>query len=151
MLSLAGCGEVPQRIPSADELTIYSLKEGHKYSENPIPGYESFGGYPVLGKLEIVDPAERAAIVTALNKSIAEESKVADCYQPRHGFHILTAGKSYGYTVCFGCGQYQSIEVGNPDGGAISTSAQPRIDAILRKAGVPLNRRQYEMLDQAAE
>ncbi|MGC4001620.1 MAG: hypothetical protein QM811_00055 [Pirellulales bacterium] len=135
--------DIPQRVPYADALTIYSLKASEGPPRDLPPDAESFLGYQVLGNYTVVDPTERKAVVRALNRAMAEDAVQNKCFIPRHGFRMTTADTTINYLVCFQCGQYY-VGKYQGTGEAISKSAQPLIDGILKNAGVPLNPGQGE-------
>ncbi|MGC4001619.1 MAG: hypothetical protein QM811_00050 [Pirellulales bacterium] len=142
---LVACDGGP--VPSADTLTIYSLKStrGSALIEGPPPpGFELIQNqYPILGKYEVTDAAERRKIIVALNQAMLSASGPKKCFNPRHAFRIESGGKTIEYVVCFQCGNYEAKNT-SPERGAIAGSAQPFFDDLLKNAGVPLNPGQGE-------
>jgi hypothetical protein len=125
---------------SPEVLILYSIdfrdveREGfHKNARG------HFRGWPVVGKVEIKDPAKRREIVKALRDGIARsDGTVAKCFWPRHGLHVVEGGIAIDYIVCFEC--YQLTEqIGEVlTTRATTRDAQPTFNAHLKEAGVPL-------------
>ena len=145
LLILTACGErlppipegpePPMVVPLAEELTLYSLDP----DDSPPKDAELFYDYRVLGKVVITDPQERRDIVMAINRGIAEEREQFVCFDPRHGLRIVSNNKTIDYVICFQCGNYYEFPATSPHSRSISPLPLPLLNAVLKRAGVPLN------------
>ena len=145
LLALTACGErlpplpegpePPMVVPLPEELTLYSLDP----DDSPPKDAELFNGYRVLGKVVITDPEERRVVVMAVNRGIAEKSDQFLCFEPRHGLRIVSNNKTIDYVICFQCGMYHEHLGKKFHSGSISPLPQPFLNAVLKRAGAPLN------------
>jgi hypothetical protein len=96
--------------------------------------------YPVLGRVRVDDPADRAALFDALQSSSRWGLNVpALCFDPHHAIRATRDGHTTDVLVCFACFQAQVWQDGKQVGGfTIGRSPRGTFDAVLRKAGVPL-------------
>jgi hypothetical protein len=145
---LVGCGrEIGDRLPDdPDKLILYSLDPPPPRGDEepppaPVPG-EVLYGYPVLGKVEVSDPARRREVIAAIKSAVRDKSAVqAKCFDPRHAIRVVKGNETIELVICFSCHNYDGYRQGvrvtklTP---SISGSAQPLIDQTLREAGVPL-------------
>jgi hypothetical protein len=70
----------------------------------PDPTKEYFHEYVVLGKTEIRDQKQRAELLRALYKGIADwDGRAAACFIPRHGISATLAGETVDLVICFEC------------------------------------------------
>jgi hypothetical protein len=125
---------------AAERLTLFSLdpREPALRRESDPPPKETFHDYAVLGKTEIADKKERAELLRALYKGIADsDGSVASCFNPRHGINATLAGETVDLLICFEC---SSIRTFAKDGGYVRTtsSPQPTFNRALQKAGLPV-------------
>ena len=106
--------------------------------ESKLPPGETFHEYEVLGKSEIRDPQERAELLRALYKGIADsDGSVASCFKPRHGISATLGGETVDLVICFEC---SSILIFSKDRASKPTthSALPTFNRALEKAGLPI-------------
>src|SRR4051794_30201967 len=95
---LTGCGPSGERDPVADlkvpdQLILYSLDGRDIIQREEVPvtiTSEIYFRYPVLGRLEIRDPARKQEIVARLKDGLAQpKGDMARCFMPRHGIRIV--------------------------------------------------------------
>jgi hypothetical protein len=106
--------------------------------ESDPPPKETFHDYAVLGKAAIHDQKERAELLRALYKGVADShGLVASCFNPRHGISATLAGETVDLVICFEC---LSIQTYAKDGKGVLTTAspQPTFNRALGRAGLPL-------------
>ena len=124
-----------------DKLILYSLEFHEDYIQKGIPdAEEKFRGIPVLGKVEITDPAKRKEIIDALNISKAEGKLTATCFYPRHGLRVVEGGREIDHLICFEC-QYLQIHLNGvlkPKAVPISRHAQSVFNKFLDEAQIPI-------------
>lgn len=145
---LAGCGgrEIGEHLPDdPDQLVIYSLHPPSEDGEEKAPPIQSKGelyGYPVLGKVEVSDPARRREVIAAIAGAVRDKSVVqSKCFDPRHAVRVVKGDQTIELVICFSCHNYEGYRQGvrvthlTP---SISDTAQPLLDQTLREAGVPL-------------
>lgn len=129
---------VPTEVESA---TLYSIDgTDHGPSEAP-SGAEKFHGFPVLGKIDLIDPGVRRDVLRALNEGVKQGGVFAKCFWPRHGLRAVSGGKQVDYVVCFACTQMRVYAEGsNPNGKEVTISKYPRetFNRVLNNAGVPV-------------
>ena len=126
-----------------DKLVLYSLEYHEDYIAKGIPETDDmFRGIPVLGKVEITEPAKMKEIITALNASKAKgkDRNVAKCFYPRHGVRVVEGGREVDHLICFECHYLQVYLDGilKSDGVPISQHAQPVLNRFLNEAKVPI-------------
>ena len=92
------------------QLTLYSI-DGHDFAPGEEPhADETFHGYPVLGKAEITDMAERKAIMAALKQGITQSDGSVDvCFRPRYAILSTQNERVVAYVISFECLQMQMI------------------------------------------
>jgi len=123
-----------------ESLILYSIdgRDDDMRDKEPT-SEEKFYGYPVLGKVDIKAPEKRKAIMTALNKGIAEsEYGPADCFWPRHAIKVTENGKTSDYVICFECTAiYVYSGISREEKG---TTRKPQLvlNKYLREANIPL-------------
>jgi len=102
------------------------------------PPKETFHDYAVLGKVEIRDETERAALVQALYKGIRDsDGRFALCFNPRHGLSVTLGGETLDLVICFECLQVQTYATHRKD--VLTTdSPQPTFNQALESAGLPI-------------
>jgi hypothetical protein len=140
LLALAVCvGHVPapvmDALQHADRYELLSLDPRH-YREPPP---DNFHRWKVLGRTSVTDPATRKKLNRALRIGAWGAGMPYMCFNPRHGIHVIQAGKSVDLVVCFECRQARAFDGAQPtEGFGVSGSPQPDFDEVLRNAGVPL-------------
>jgi hypothetical protein len=104
-------------------------------------GPKLFQGYRVLGRVKVQKGRERDELLQALHESIANSPlDYAYCFEPRHAIRTSVGAQIAELVICFGC---HRIEVYSPGHSrtSISATAEPSLDAALKRAGVPLGKR----------
>lgn len=130
-------------LEQATSITLYSI-DGNHYPQDEIArrpaNAEIFHGYPVLGKIELTDAADRKTLLSELRRGIeANEGTVAGCFIPRHALRATEASGTVDYVICFQCMQINVYENGKSGTNMLTTAApQPAFDAILKKAKIAL-------------
>lgn len=143
---LVGCrGNPAEQLPdNPDELTLFSIdgpaawKQDMQLTPEQQRGEVLFG-YPVLGKVEVTDPGERRAVVTAIKEASRADVGMGGCFIPRHAVRAVKAGRVIHLVVCFQCYRTEAHRgdwTSRP--GRISRDAQPLLNQLLTAAGVPL-------------
>ena len=139
---LAACsqGKRPHSIlylQTPDELTLYSI-DGRDFPPGQQPKTdEQFHGYPVLGKVEMPDEANREKLMQALNNGLGQ-NKATSGFSPRYGLRAVTDGHPYDYVICFEC---ERVQIHNgPDFGyhGIDDTPRPIFNEYLTAAGIEL-------------
>jgi hypothetical protein len=141
VVALTGCGSNSTAILAAPEqLTLYSINgERPPELEEPPKDVETFHSYPVLGKVEVTDPARRQEIIRALREGLApKDTPMARCFFPRHGVRAVEKDRTVDYIICFECSRIQIHENGQLK--TIPTTGSPRavLNRSLKEAGIPL-------------
>lgn len=142
VVALLGCKGSPTTsfdlgLDSPEQMTLYSIdgREGKQ-----VESKEFFHNYPVLGKVEITDPAMRAQLISALKDGIARRPEHSPkCFWPRHGLKVTANGRTVEYVICFECSSLQEY-VGEMRQRSveINSDVQTAFDKPLKEAGVPL-------------
>lgn len=120
--------------------SLYSLDGGDYESGGRPITTETIDRHPVLGKIEIVDRELRQKIMSALQQGRDEHHRgpTPACFYPRHAIHILAAGRTIDYIICYQCETIEIIE-GNRKAGTRTTNASLAVlNNTLKDAGVPL-------------
>jgi hypothetical protein len=131
-------------LKNPDSLILYAIDGAEdaeaKYAIAASAGEEVFHQYAVLGKVEITDPAERSAIVAALQQAVVwpDAEAPAGSFQPRHALRARENGQTIDIAICFPCRQYHRYGEGPGSYSAISKSAEPVLNRYLQGAGVSL-------------
>jgi hypothetical protein len=133
--------DILQRFVDADRLILYSI-EGNTFPfppEKPNAG-ETFHGCPVLGKVDISDPAKRKAIIAAVEADIRNiPSGAAACFWPHHAVRAKNGDKSVDLLICFHCSNFQVYsEDIRTAGGPMTTASQSLLNQYLAEAGVSI-------------
>jgi hypothetical protein len=123
-------------LESPDQLTLYSIDPRTSKDETR----ETFHRYPVLGKIEMTDPAQRKEIVEAMQAGITtSELVVMACFEPRHAIRVVKQGQTLDLVICFECRavdlEPRPIE---PRSVPITRAPQKVLDRYLADAGIPL-------------
>jgi hypothetical protein len=104
-------------------------------------GSKLFHGYRVLGRVNIPKGRDRDELLQALHESIKDSPlEYAYCFDPRHAIRTSLGTQVAELLICFEC---HRIEVYSPERSltSIRATAQPSLDAALKRAGVPLGKR----------
>lgn len=124
-------------LKKAKEIELYSLEP--EEGAVPVKG-AMFHGVPVLGKTVVKEDKMRTDVLDILDEAMVP-SKMAKCFEPRHGIRATHEGKTVDLVICFACGQVQihgENEKENNDTKPINRDYQPALDAILQAGKVPL-------------
>jgi hypothetical protein len=123
-------------------------KEFELLSLEPAPHYrqtfsEKFHGWAVLGKITISDEKEQQRVLKLLNKAIGQARKsgkgMANCFEPRHGIHLIKNGQVVDYVICFSCWRVeQFIDNNSKDMIPINESPRLAFNELFIKSEVPL-------------
>jgi acyl-CoA thioesterase-1 len=122
------------RSPAIDSMTLYSLTPEQTSTA------DNFESYVILGKVEIVSPEERTAILAAVQRGIDQGHThgAFGCFEPHHGVRLRRNGKTYDYVLCFHClnvDEYVDDHYVTEE--TMDGSAQAIIDKHLKAAGIP--------------
>jgi hypothetical protein len=143
-----GCGGGPVVLSPDEKMTLYSLDpssmEGSMRWDGKKHSGETFHGYVVFGKLEIVDAAKRKEIAHAMNTGVAKGDAMAKCFEPRHGIRATKGDVVRDFVVCFECAQFVVHQGETSERKAISRDPQPVLNNLLKKAGVNVAPELYE-------
>lgn len=135
-----GCAEKPVAVFNVPEqLTLYSI-DGREIEARyqPMDG-ETFQGYPVLGKVEVTDAAERKELMASLEDGIAKsEEDVLDCFWPRHAMRTTEKGQAIDYVICFECLHLEVHVSGSQSMKRVTREPRKVFDRHLKAAQIPL-------------
>lgn len=107
-------------------------------SKSAPPPKETFHGYAVLGKTEIREEKQRADLLRALYKGIADsDGSVMACFKPRHGISVTFGDETVDLVICYEC---RWIETHAKAGRSILTTRSPEktFNRALETAGLPV-------------
>jgi hypothetical protein len=128
-------------LTNSENFTLYSI-EGSDIGENKEWKGEVFHGFPVLGKTEIKNTANRLELVSSLGKSVKDSRGiVASCFMPRHGIRSIQGTNLVDVVICFKC---LSIEIYTSSTNTISkellitSSAQSVFERAVKSANLPV-------------
>jgi hypothetical protein len=144
------------RLPDdPDQLVVYSIDgaafwrtEGELTPE--LRKGELLHGYPVLGKVDVSDAAQRRQIVAAVKNAAGRnpETKAA-CFIPRHALRTVKGSETMDAVICFECHNYIVYRQANEKPrrtDVISSDTQPLLDKLFTEAGVPLGPKDHPEL-----
>ena len=132
VLLAAGCSPPIGGLEGTEAVTVYSLDP--QIALPGAPESELFHSYRILGHSEVREPARRAEIIEAVQDAIRAGGDQAKCFNPRHGVATINGNSRTDFVICFEC---SNVTVGAEEQmHAISGSAQPVLDRVLREAGV---------------
>ena len=137
---LSGCGSksVVPNYEAADEFVLYSI-DGSESRFAPPADVEVFRGIAVLGKTSIDDPKKRAELMSALYGGIDEnDDRIAECFNPRHGIHIVQGEQITDYVICFECLQVEIYKGDKRSRELTTESTRGVFNQYLKEAGLPL-------------
>jgi len=132
----AGCGGPTVETP--EQLILYSIDGQVERTSNSTTD-QLFHGYPILGKIEIKEPADRTTIMRALAQGIAKsDGNRAACFWPRHAIHAVHKGTSIDYVICFQCLQLVIEQNSRTTMKATTRDPEPTFNKYLANAGIPI-------------
>ena len=124
----------------ADRFILLSLFPNQPRDSTPppsMPWNESFHDYPILGKTELRDKPQRSALLRDLYKSVSDsDGSLAMCFIPRHGIHATLGDENVDLVICFECEQVYAYTASRTDVFAITQSARPTFDRLVKDAGL---------------
>jgi hypothetical protein len=141
--------EVEKVLNSAQQFTLLSLDPEYLSDEVKARlGPDAlFHEFRILGKAEIRDAVERAALARALLAGIADSNGMAaGCFDPRHGVRVTLDGATVDIVICFECMHIETylndkhVLVNGFVDALTSRLPRPLFNEALRKAGLPLAR-----------
>lgn len=127
--------DVVDILAKAEQLELYSLDPDDDL-EKPPP--DAFHRHRVLGKTVVSDEAVRKHVIAGLEKGVAQGTRPAKCFWPRHGVRVTHNGKTLDLVICFQCSQLSFILGDKAETVVISKSPESVLDKTLKDAGVPL-------------
>jgi len=121
----------------AETVTVFTL-DPHAPSEEEVDSSQSlFGGYLILGSVQVTDRDLITEVLGDLQKGFeAEGITPMRCFIPRHGVRHTTVDGIAEYVICFQCNLYRSSGAGTTRGGTTSSVAKGVLNRILRNAGL---------------
>lgn len=105
---------------------------------------DCLSGNKVLGKVAVENKDDRSQVMKALRESLGKiPGYVSSCLpEYRHGVAFVSGGHRYDVLLCYQCGQVRVVidgdEEGSANGQTYSMGSQAALNAILRKARIPL-------------
>ena len=142
---LSGCsGDSLTELKEAKGFTLYSILAAPQplSPAKPIPTtQETFHGWRVIGKTEVVDPQKRKAIIDGLQAAVRKpDGDMPRCFEPRHAIRVKQYGLTVDYLICFECSRvhkYWFWEFHD----VLSTRNQPQktLNFYLKEAGIALD------------
>lgn len=120
-------------------LTLYSIDGRFDDPKLQPKTAEDFHEVPVLGKVEVTDPAARQELFTALIEGMTHsDGSMLHCFRPRHGIRTVEDGTTVDYVICFECLQIEIHREGARKSKATTREPQSVFNARLQEAGIPL-------------
>jgi len=129
----ASNAEIVEQLRGAQEIELLSLSPGR-----PPEAGEKFHGWAVLGRTQLKEAADRAPILDALAKGLAEtDGSMAACFNPRHGIRAVRNGVTTDLVICFECWQVKVIASGGrSETLSVRNSPESSFEALLTSRGV---------------
>lgn len=131
--------EVRQALQDAETMELISLQPERDASA------DGFHDWKVLGRTKIDGSRERSRIASSVLKGISEsDGSVAACFNPRHGIRVVVKEQTIDLVLCFQCSQIKVYRgVGDAKESVLTAkTAEVKLDAILKDAGVPLAKKE---------
>ncbi|MDP1589578.1 MAG: hypothetical protein Q8M07_17630 [Prosthecobacter sp.] len=118
---------------------IFAPPEKKKKNDASKPALERLHDFPILGRTELVNPADRNTAVTSMLASMKAWNGVfAPCFHPRHALRVTHQGVVFDFVICFECFTIKLYRGGEPHGHVNVFGRPDKLDQILKKGGVPL-------------
>ena len=115
------------------QLFLYSLdpKGGIGYAVN---NDQVFHGFTILGKTQIMDETDKAALVRDFAKGIGENTNTfGACFNPRHGLRLVVGSNTYDFVICFHCLSVMTYGFNQNQGFLVSNSPNDAFNGFLNK------------------
>lgn len=132
---------------TSDSFILYSLEPQSAIgnSQTLMHSTGKFHGNTVLGKIQIADPQVKAKLVNSLYNGIENnQGFAAACFNPRHGIRAMKGWRTIDVVICFECGHIDFHQYGRSSGLVnIDPTPQQIFDSVLKRAGVPLGKRDH--------
>jgi hypothetical protein len=128
-------------LKSAERLVLYSI-DGTRSDFRPDEGsklaevVDTYGGCPILGKVEVTNKNDRDKLVAKLQEAVARpDGPAANCFWPRHAILAVENGQTLEIVICFQCRQYMLNGKGFP---LISRRASATFNDYLKRNNIPI-------------
>ena len=130
-----------QILDTSEQFVLLSLEP--VYPNQPsTDAPEKFHAYPVLGRVEIKDAKQKAELLGALYKGVADsDGAVAACFNPRHGIRAVNGTNWIELVICFECAYMQEYGSASGDGATTTKSPTETFNRTLKQAGLPITTR----------
>ena len=127
-------------LPVPDQLTLYSLNAEDVPPKPEVPETATeFYGYPILGKVNVTEPADREMLMAAFSSGLGKnDDKVAGCFIPRHAIRALHDGQTTDYLICFMCARVVIFAGEERTSRGIDYAPAPAFSEYLTNAGITL-------------
>jgi hypothetical protein len=154
LFAAAACQEAARSGPTdpalkellgATRIEIYALDlldtRDRPASAPPLDASRVFHECEILGRADLVAPAQRERLVSLLQRGFDEnDTKVGKCWSPRHGVHAEFAEGTVDLVVCFQC-LHAYVYDSRSNAGAsrhelIADSVEPEVTQIYRALGL---------------
>jgi len=110
-----------------------------KQSDASNPALERLHDFPILGRTDLANLADRNTTVTSILDSMKAWNGVsAGCFHPRHALRVTHQGVVFDFVICFECFTIKLYRGDEPYGYVNVIGKPDKLDQILKKAGVPL-------------
>ncbi len=114
-----------------EKVVLYSIDPKQTNTSNV---KDSFNNYPVLSKVEVVDPNLQSELKSALIEGMNQNAIAAKCFNPRHGLRVSWGLKTIDVVICFECSSLEVYSTKRVSVVSVSNYAEPLFDRILRSA-----------------
>ena len=123
-------------LDKAAELELVAIDPGAEIKA----GDHEFFGYKELGRTVIKEAATLEEVCLAVYRSADEGTTSAWCFEPRHAIRVHQGGKDRVLLICFECSLMRMNENQSESFSqlAISSFAEPILNKMLLRAGIPL-------------
>jgi hypothetical protein len=126
------------------QIVLYSLDPQPAEPGDTRDGVETFHGYPVLGKVAIVEPSEGKEIILTLRDKLTEKFDSNKAFSPRYGVHVSNdrsdRGSSVDLVIDFDNGRCEKYIADMHGASGVPKAAQATFDKYLKRAGLPLTK-----------
>lgn len=127
--------DLDRALKYGSDFKLLSIDPAHDFKDDP----PRIAGFKVLGETPIISRDEQSAVLAEFKKAVANwDGGQMACFDPRHDIRFMSAGKLYDILICFECQYYLVFCDGNSIGSGRLTGNGAAMNAILKKANVPL-------------